>query len=132
MVNNSENKLHIGKIMRMSGVFTSLVLGLIFIVLAHWNKSPLVDIHFNLTPSQSDFNYHFYRLFCAAYLQNRALVNKRNNKITELRTPNNLTKGKSKLISIKQNQSTTGKLWKPQWPWLGTGISKEMVGWIRF
>ena len=32
----------------------------------------------------------------------------------------------------RQNQSTTGKLWKPQWPWLGTGISKEMVGWIRF
>jgi hypothetical protein len=30
----------------------------------------------------------------------------------------------------RQNQSTTGKLWNPQW--LGTGISKEMVGWIRF
>jgi hypothetical protein len=32
----------------------------------------------------------------------------------------------------RQNQSTTGKLGKPQWPWRGTGISKEMVGWIRF
>jgi len=32
----------------------------------------------------------------------------------------------------RQNQSTTGKLWKPQWPWYGTGISKELVGWIRF
>jgi hypothetical protein len=32
----------------------------------------------------------------------------------------------------RQNQLTTGKLGKPQWPWLGTGISKEMVGWIRF
>jgi hypothetical protein len=32
----------------------------------------------------------------------------------------------------RHNQSTTGKLWKPQWPWLGTGISKEMLGWIRF
>ena len=32
----------------------------------------------------------------------------------------------------RQNQSTTGKLWKLQWLWLGTGISKEMVGWIRF
>ena len=26
----------------------------------------------------------------------------------------------------KQNKSTTEKLEKPQWPWLGTGISKEM------
>ena len=31
----------------------------------------------------------------------------------------------------RQNQSTTGKLWKPQWPWLGTGTSKEMVGRTR-
>jgi len=37
-------------------------------------------------------------------------VNKSNNKIAELRTtPNNLTKGKSKLIN-RQNQSTIGKL----------------------
>jgi hypothetical protein len=36
------------------------------------------------------------------------------------------------LLRFRQNQSTTGKLWKPQLPWLGTGISKEMVGWIRF
>jgi len=27
------------------------------------------------------------------------------------------------------NNRKTGK---PQWPWLGTGIFKEMVGWIRF
>jgi hypothetical protein len=32
----------------------------------------------------------------------------------------------------RQNQSTTGKLGKQQWPWLGTGISKEMLGRIRF
>jgi hypothetical protein len=32
----------------------------------------------------------------------------------------------------RQNQSTTGKLWNTQWPCLSTGISKEMVGWIRF
>jgi hypothetical protein len=32
----------------------------------------------------------------------------------------------------KTHKSTTGKLGKPQWSWLGTGISKEMVGWIRF
>jgi hypothetical protein len=37
--------------------------------------------------------------------------------------------GKSKTHkSNRQNQSTTGKLGKPQWPRLGTGISKEMVG----
>jgi hypothetical protein len=28
----------------------------------------------------------------------------------------------------RKNQSTTGKLRKQQWPLLGTGISKEMVG----
>jgi len=36
------------------------------------------------------------------------------------------------LSTNRQNQSTTGKLGKLQWPWLGTDISKEMVGWIRF
>ena len=43
-------------------------------------------------------------------------------------------KGKVKTHNYinRQNQSTTGKLWKSYWPWLGTGISKEMVGWIRF
>jgi hypothetical protein len=57
-------------------------------------------------------------------------LNKGNNKITaeqshkgKVKTHNNIN---------RQNQSTSGKLWKPQWPWLGTGISKEMVGWIRF
>jgi hypothetical protein len=33
--------------------------------------------------------------------------------------------------STKTNQSTTGKLGKPQLPWLGTSISKERVGWIN-
>ena len=41
-------------------------------------------------------------------------------------------KGKTHKSTNRQNQSTTGKLGKPQWPWLGTGISKEMVGWIKF
>ena len=41
-------------------------------------------------------------------------------------------KGTTHKSTNKQNQSTTGKLGKPQWPWFGTGISKEMVGWIRF
>ena len=41
-------------------------------------------------------------------------------------------KGKTHQSTDRQNQSTTGKLGKLQWPWLGTGISKEMVGWIRF
>ena len=41
-------------------------------------------------------------------------------------------KGKTHKSTNRQNQSTTGKLGKPQWSWLGTGISKEMVGWIRF
>jgi len=55
-------------------------------------------------------------------------------KLQNYRTPSNLPKGKAKLIDQKnrQNQSTTGKLGNPQWPWLGTGISKEMVGWIKF
>jgi hypothetical protein len=41
-------------------------------------------------------------------------------------------KGKTRKYTNRQNQSTSGKLEKPKWPWLGTGISKEMVGWIRF
>jgi len=41
-------------------------------------------------------------------------------------------KGKTRKSTNRQNQSTTGKLGKPQWPWLGTSIFKEMVGWIRF
>ena len=42
-------------------------------------------------------------------------------------------KGKVKTHNYinRQNQSTTGKLRKPQWPWPGTGTPKEMVGWIR-
>ena len=43
--------------------------------------------------------------------------------ITKLPNTEQSSKGKVKT----QNQSTTGKLGKPQWPWLGTGISKEMV-----
>jgi len=37
-------------------------------------------------------------------------------------------KGQTNKSTNRQNQSTTGKLGKPQWPRLGTGISKEMVG----
>jgi hypothetical protein len=54
--------------------------------------------------------------------------------ITKLPNTEQSSKGKDKThkSTNRQNQSTTGKLGKPQWPWLGTGISKEMVGWIRF
>ena len=54
--------------------------------------------------------------------------------ITKLPNTEQSFKGKVKThkSTNRQNQSTTGKLEKPQWPWLGTGISKEMVGWIRF
>jgi hypothetical protein len=41
-------------------------------------------------------------------------------------------KGKTHKSTNRQNQSTTGKLGKPQCPWIGTGICNEMVGWIRF
>ena len=41
-------------------------------------------------------------------------------------------KGKTHKSRNWQNPLTTEKLGKPQWPWLGTAISKEMVGWIRF
>jgi len=52
--------------------------------------------------------------------------------ITKLPNSEQSYKGKVKTHNYinRQNQSTTGKLWKPQWPLLGTGISKEMVGWI--
>ena len=46
--------------------------------------------------------------------------------ITKLPNTEQSSKGKG-----KTHKSTTGKLGKPQWPWLGTGISKEMVGWFR-
>jgi hypothetical protein len=54
--------------------------------------------------------------------------------ITKLTNTEQSSKGKGKThkSTNRQNHSTTGKLGKPQWPWLGTGISKEMVGWIRF
>ena len=54
--------------------------------------------------------------------------------ITKLPNSEQSSKGKVKTHKYinRQNQSTTGKLWKPWWSWLGTGISKEMVGWIRF
>ena len=54
--------------------------------------------------------------------------------ITKLPNSEQSYKGKVKTHKYinRQNQSTTGKLWKPYWPWLGTCISKEMVGWIRF
>ena len=49
--------------------------------------------------------------------------------ITKLPNTEQSSKGKSKThkSTNRQNQSTNGKLGKPQWPWLGTGISKEMV-----
>ena len=54
--------------------------------------------------------------------------------ITKLPNSEQSYKGKVKTLMYinRKNQSTTGKLWKPQWPLLGTGISKEIVGWIRF
>ena len=54
--------------------------------------------------------------------------------ITKLPNSEQSYKGKVKTHKYinRQNQSTTGKLWKPKWPWLATGISKEMVGWIKF
>ena len=54
--------------------------------------------------------------------------------ITKLPNTEQSSKGKGKThkSTNRQNQSTTGKLGKPQCPLLGTGISKEMVGWIRF
>ena len=52
--------------------------------------------------------------------------------ITKLPNTEQSSKGKGKTRkSNRQNQLTTGKLGKPQWLRLGTGISKEMVGWIR-
>jgi hypothetical protein len=47
--------------------------------------------------------------------------------ITKLPNSEQSNKGKVKTHKYinRQNQSTTGKLWKPSWPWLGTGISKE-------
>ena len=52
--------------------------------------------------------------------------------ITKLRNTEQSSKGNEKThkSTNRQNKSTTGKLGKPQWPWLATGISKEMVGWI--
>ena len=51
-------------------------------------------------------------------------VHKGNNKITEPRTILQRESQNSQVYK-QTNQSTTGKLWKPQWPWPGTGISKE-------
>ena len=46
--------------------------------------------------------------------------------ITKLPNPEQSYKEKVKTHKYinRQNQSTTGKMWKPYWPWLGTGISK--------
>ena len=45
--------------------------------------------------------------------------------ITKLPNTEQSSKGKVKTHKSinRKNQSTTGKLGKPQWPWLGTGIS---------
>jgi len=50
--------------------------------------------------------------------------------ITKLPNTEQSSKGKVKThkSTNRQNQSTTGKLGKPQWPWLGTGISKKNGG----
>ena len=42
--------------------------------------------------------------------------------ISKLPNTEQSSKGKG-----KTHKSTTGKVGKPQWPWLSTGISKEMV-----
>ena len=49
--------------------------------------------------------------------------------ITKLPNTEQSSKGKNKTHKSinRQNQSTTGKLGKPQWPWLGTGISKKII-----
>jgi hypothetical protein len=58
-------------------------------------------------------------------------MNKRNNKITELRAI--LQRESQNSQPYKQTKSVNNrKTVKTQWPWLGTGISKEMVGRIRF
>ena len=48
--------------------------------------------------------------------------------ITKLLNTEQSSKGKGKThkSTNRQNQSTTGKLGKLQWPWLGTGISKDI------
>ena len=58
-----------------------------------------------------------------------SFIYKGNNKITE-----QFYKGKVKTHKYinRQNQSTTGKLWKRNDPDLAYGISLEMTGWIRF
>jgi hypothetical protein len=68
------------------------------------------------------------RIYTTDLLQNIIRV------ITKLPNSEQSSKRKVKthMYVDRQNQSTTGKLWKPYWPWLGTGISKEMVSWIRF
>jgi len=50
--------------------------------------------------------------------------------ITKLPNTEQSSKGKGKThkSTNRQNQSTTGKLRKLQWPWLGTGISKRNGG----
>ena len=53
-------------------------------------------------------------------------VDKGNNTIIELRTIFQRKVKTHKHIN-RHNQSTTEKLGKTWWPWLGTGISKEMV-----
>ena len=49
-------------------------------------------------------------------------LNKGNNKITEHRAIFQRERQNSQ-VNKQTNQSTTGNLGKPQWPWLGTGIS---------
>ena len=69
------------------------------------------------------------------HIRHRAMTNKWQIRvITKLPNTEQSSKGKDKThkSTNRQNQSTTGKLEKPQWPWLDTGISKQNVCWIRF
>ena len=75
----------------------------------------------------ANFKMHFYDVFIkyksSAYVH---LISIR--VITKLPNTEQSSKGKGKThkSTNRLNQSTTGKLGKPQWPWLDTGISKEM------
>jgi hypothetical protein len=63
------------------------------------------------------------------YVTNVQVFNKGNNKITEHRA---IFQRESQNSYVnKQTKSVNNrKTGKTQWPWLGTGISKEIVAWI--
>ena len=93
-------------------------------IVRNWCPFPFT-VHFNII--YHIFSNHLsYDTLCQCFFGIRV--------ITKL--PNTMQsakgKGKTHMSTNRQNQWTTGKMGQPQWPWLGTGISKEMVGWIRF